>query len=286
MSKKHVAGNTGTGTESDEAGGESAVDLGIGITVDLGVERLEDLEMESAETVELTFDESDVLEETGSDNGGRAQENARSVSRSTSTNKAAATDGARDARTQELLTRPKSDARPIESRTITPTERESLEAADIDPAEIREKACSYRMLLDAEVEEATAATLRRRFSLPWSFESDGDLERRSSEVRGLGAAEREWIALSDDEEWQSFEYEHAAESAIGREQPSERPWPEPTPVTAVTGVGPDDADALATAGIHSASQLARASAFEVARVLDLQVLHVRTWRHNARELLE
>ncbi|APX98112.1 hypothetical protein BB347_02720 [Natronorubrum daqingense] len=281
VSKKHVAGNTGTGTESDDAGGESAVDLGIGITVDLGVERLEDLEMESTETVELTFDEaSDIEEPEGGDNdGGRARENRRSVG-------ATATDGARDERTHGNPTRPTTDARPIESRTITPTERESLEAADIDPAEIREKACSYRMLLDAEVEESTAATLRRRFSLPWSFESDGDLERRSSEVRGLGAAEREWIALSDDEEWQSFEYEHAVESAVGREQPSERPWPEPTPVTAVAGVGPDDADALATAGIHSASQLARASAFEVARVLDLQVLHVRTWRHNARELLE
>lgn len=168
---------------------------------------------------------------------------------------------------------------------IEPDERDSLEAADVDPDAVESKECSYQMLLDAGVDEPIADALRRRFSLPWSFEGDGDLERRSSEVRGLGAAEREWIAVSGDEDWQAFEYEHATESSIGRQRPSERPWPKPTPVTAVAGVGPDDADELAEAGVRSAERLATISAFEVARVLELNVIHVRTWRHNARELV-
>ncbi len=168
---------------------------------------------------------------------------------------------------------------------IDADQRETLEAAGVDPTAVSNKEHSYRTLLDAGVDEATAEAVRTRLSLPWSFESNGDLDRRSDAVRGLGAAEREWIAVSEDEDWQSFEYEESPVAAIGREKPSERPWPKPTPVTAVTGVGPDDADELAEAGIRSAERLATISAFEVARALDLEVLSVRTWRHNARELL-
>ncbi|AFO58865.1 hypothetical protein NJ7G_3649 [Natrinema sp. J7-2] len=178
-----------------------------------------------------------------------------------------------------------ADADPTTDAAIEPDEREVLETVDIDPATIADKEYSYRMLLDAGVDEPIADTLRRRYSLPWSFESEGDLDRRSSEVRGLGDAEREWIAVSDGEDWQAFEYDHSAPVAVERERPSERPYPRPTPVTAVTGVGPDDAAALAEAGIRSAERLATIDAMAVATVLELNVLHVRTWRHNARELL-
>ncbi|WP_089790017.1 hypothetical protein [Natronobacterium haloterrestre] len=173
--------------------------------------------------------------------------------------------------------------------SLEPDERAALEEADLDPDAVREKHHSYRSLLEAGLEEAVADALRRRFSLPWSFVSDadgdGDLDRRSSEVRGLGEAEREWIAVSDDEDWQSFEYE-AEFDTVGRERPDERPYPKPTPVTAVTGVGPDDADALAEGGIVSAERLATVHASEVADALGLDVLHVRAWRHNARELID
>jgi len=169
---------------------------------------------------------------------------------------------------------------------IEPDEREALEECDIDPETIAEKEYSYRCLLDEGVGESVAAALRRQFSLPWSFDSDGDLDRRSSEVRGLGDAEREWIAVSEDDDWQSFEYEHTEPVSSARERPSERPYPKPTPVTAVTGVGPEDADALAEAGIQSAERLATVDAMTVADLLELNVLHVRMWRHNARELLE
>ncbi|MHC3438284.1 hypothetical protein ACYJ1Y_09310 [Natrialbaceae archaeon A-gly3] len=169
---------------------------------------------------------------------------------------------------------------------LDPEERMVLEDAGLEPDDVREKQYAYRALLEAGVPDSLATSLRRRLSLPWSFETDGDLDRRSSEVRGLGTAEREWIAASAGEDWQAFE---AARSRVSdretRDEPDERPWPRPTPVTAVTAVGPDDAKRLAEAGIISAERLATIDATSVAKALGLNVLHVRTWRHNARELL-
>ena len=169
---------------------------------------------------------------------------------------------------------------------IKPAERETLEEAGLDPDDVSSKEYSYRMLLDAGVEESVADGLRRRLSLPWSFETDGDLDRRSTEVRGLGEAERAWIAASEDERWQAFEHAGAGRTESASDDRTGRPCPRPTPVTAVAGVGPDDADVLADAGIISAERLATIDANEVARLLELDVLHVRTWRYNARELLE
>ncbi len=167
---------------------------------------------------------------------------------------------------------------------LEPDERAALEAAGVEPAVVSSKDCSYRTLLDAGVDEAVADSLRRRFSLPWSFETDGDLDRRSEEVRGLGEAEREWVERSADEDWQAFEPPRTSDRDDDASE--ERPWPRPTPVTAVTGVGPENAERLAEAGINSAERLATAPAAEVADALDLNVLHVRTWRHNARELVD
>ncbi|TYT63644.1 hypothetical protein FYC77_03425 [Natrialba swarupiae] len=169
---------------------------------------------------------------------------------------------------------------------IKSDEREALEAAGIDPAAVAAKECSYRTLLDDGVDESTADTLRRRFSLPWSFQTDGDLDRRSDEVRGLGEAERAWVAASEGDGWQAFDHTKSRAIESADEEETERPWPRPTPVRTVAGVGPDDAEELAEAGIISAERLATISAAEVARLLDLDVLHVRTWRYNARELIE
>jgi len=110
------------------------------------------------------------------------------------------------------------------------------------------------------------------------------LDRRADEIQGLDDGEREWIARSGDGTWQSFEYDQTQTEAST--QPTDRPVPRPTPTVAVTGVGPDDAAQLATAGITSAERLATINAFAVATALDLDVLFVRSWRHNARELLD
>ncbi|SDJ86533.1 hypothetical protein [Natronorubrum texcoconense] len=268
MSKNNVVRKRETETGSDSERTET-VDLGIGISVDLEVDPA--TVAADADGAIAAADDDDGVTAAGAgtdaDDGVVLAFDERQV-----------LEAGEDRPTDETATDDRS--------RLEPDERTALKAADIDPEAIPEKEYSYRMLLDAGLDETTAGTLRRRFSLPWSFESDGDLDRRSDEVRGLGAAEREWIAVSADEDWQAFEYDASPVAAVGREKPSERPWPKPTPVTAVTGVGPDDADELAEAGICSAERLATISAFDVARVLGLNVVHVRTWRHNARELLE
>ncbi|MFD1563973.1 hypothetical protein ACFR99_10475 [Haloarchaeobius amylolyticus] len=218
----------------------------IGITVDVGA----DDEDEGATGIELEFDEADLHAAAESD---------------ATTTIGAVFDGETE---------------------LEPAEREALVDAGIDPDAVLERERSYRQLRDDGVAESIADALRRRLSLPWSFENDGDLDQRSTAVRGLGEAEREWIEVSGDETWQAFEYEHTESISVGRNRPAERPYPKPTPVTAVTGVGPADADTLAEAGIQSAERLATIDAMTVADLLDLNVLHVRTWRHNARELLE
>lgn len=165
-------------------------------------------------------------------------------------------------------------------------ERDALSDAGVEPAAITAKELSYRMLLDAGVDESVADALRRRFSLPWSFETDGDLDRRSTEVRGLGEAEREWVAASSSEDWQAFEAARSRASEKEVEEAVDRPWPRPTPLTAVTGVSSKNAARLREAGVNSAERLATINAGEVANALELNVLHVRTWRHNARELID
>ncbi|OVE85898.1 hypothetical protein [Natronolimnobius baerhuensis] len=258
MSKKEAVTETkARGEATAEQGARSGETVDIGITVDL--EPADDTDTDGETGVSFSFDEADLLE-------------AAEPADSSETERGNDGDDSDSGRRSGL-----EDA-----------ERTALEDAGIDPEAVLEKECSYRMLLDASLEESLADSLRRRFSLPWSLEggSDGDLERRSSEVRGLGDAEREWIAVSDDEGWQAFEYACTRAVETEPDEQTERPCPLPTPVQAVTGVGPDDAAALAEAGITSAERLATINAFQVANVLELNVLHVRSWRHNARELLE
>ena len=194
--------------------------------------------------------------------------------------------------TNEPVTRVSNSAEKAEAGTkglnheLDDSERAALESAGIEPAILSRETCSYRMLLEAGVDGDVATALRRRYSLPWSFESDGDLDKRSSEVRGLGEAEREWVAASSTEEWQAFESVYSRATEKEDDESVDRPWPRPTPVTAVTGISPENAARLGEAGINSAERLSTIDASEVASILDLSVLHVRTWRHNARELVD
>lgn len=169
--------------------------------------------------------------------------------------------------------------------TVESAEYDALEDAGLDPAAVADKTYSFRMLLEAGVSEPIADALRRRFSLPWSFGVDGDLDKRSNEVSGLAEAEREWVAASADESWQAFESARYRAAANESNEPIERPWPRPTPVTAVTGIGPEHADRLADAGIISAERLATIDASAVASALDIDVRLIRTWRHNARRVV-
>lgn len=162
--------------------------------------------------------------------------------------------------------------------------RSHLHDAGIEPQEVTQRRISYRLLLDAGVEESIATTLRRRFSLPWSFEADGDLNRRSDEVRGLGDAERDWVVASLDEAWQSLDPSDL-DFEDRDEDEHERPWAEPTPLDGVIGLSGSNATKLENAGINSAERLATIDAAAVADAIDVDVLLVRLWRFNARKLL-
>jgi predicted flap endonuclease-1-like 5' DNA nuclease len=177
---------------------------------------------------------------------------------------------------------------PVVDRTALPGVDESdasaMAEADIAVVDVRERAVSYRDLLAAGVDADTATALRREFSLPYSTRFGEGIEDRSADVSGLQDGEREWVAASASD-WE--------EMGVPEYDPVEREpadiWADrdrPTPVTAVPGIGPDDADALAEVGVTSVRQLGFASASTVADLLDANVMAVRTWRFQARELVD
>ena len=81
-------------------------------------------------------------------------------------------------------------------RFIGPATAAVLEREGYNATAITDKRVSYRMLVDAGVNPGVAAKIRREHSLSWSFDSGGDLDRRSTQIRGLGSAEAEWVAAS------------------------------------------------------------------------------------------
>ena len=81
-------------------------------------------------------------------------------------------------------------------RFVGPATAAALADHGYDATAITDKRVSYRVLVEAGVNPGVAAKIRREHSLSWSFDSGGDLDRRSAQVRGLGAAEAEWVAAS------------------------------------------------------------------------------------------
>lgn len=170
-----------------------------------------------------------------------------------------------------------------ELRWVGPHTAARLEAADITPAALRERRVSYAELREAGVNPGVAALLRRRHSLPWDRSGGGgDLDRRAAQVRGLGEAERAWVAASDGD-WTTRDGTH--DSARGRGQDRERAveWPEPTPPTAVSGIGPARAERLAGAGVVSVRALLAADTEALADACGFPVAQVRRWQRRAAE---
>lgn len=108
---------------------------------------------------------------------------------------------------------------------IGPATAEALETAGIAAEDIERKRISYRQLTDAGVNPGVAAKIRREHSLSWSFDADGDLERRSTQIRGLGSAERAWVAAS------SGEWDRDADTADATEGAAETPSDDSTDLT-------------------------------------------------------
>ncbi|MCO8268455.1 helix-hairpin-helix domain-containing protein [Haloferax sp. AB510] len=92
-----------------------------------------------------------------------------------------------------------SDAVPTELQDLKfvgPATAESLAESNIDVDAIVDGEVCYRDLVAAGANPGVAAKIRRWHSLSWSFNSGDDLDRRSSQVRGLGDDERAWVAAS------------------------------------------------------------------------------------------
>ncbi|MBP1985622.1 DUF7409 domain-containing protein [Halolamina salifodinae] len=85
---------------------------------------------------------------------------------------------------------------PTDLKYVGPVTAGAIEAAGFSAQAVADKEVSYRMLLDAGVNPGVAAKIRRHHSLAWSFDNDGDLDRRSAQVRGLQDEEAAWIADS------------------------------------------------------------------------------------------
>lgn len=86
---------------------------------------------------------------------------------------------------------------PTDLRFVGTATAEVLAQSDVSAADIAHKRATYRDLVDAGVNPGVAARIRREHSLAWSTTADGDdLERRSAQIRGLGDAERAWVAAS------------------------------------------------------------------------------------------
>lgn len=87
-----------------------------------------------------------------------------------------------------------------ELRFVGPKTAAALADSPIDVEDVARKRVSYRDLTANGVHPGVAAKIRREHSLSWSFDAeDGDLSRRSSQVRGLDDDERAWVAASS--EW-------------------------------------------------------------------------------------
>jgi len=89
---------------------------------------------------------------------------------------------------------------PTDLKFVGPATAEAIEAAAFSAQAVADKEVSYRMLQEAGVNPGVAAKIRRHHSLAWSFDNDGDLSRRSEQVRGLQDDEAAWVASSHGEE--------------------------------------------------------------------------------------
>lgn len=177
-------------------------------------------------------------------------------------------------------------ADPTAIRFVGPATAEILDGADFDAHGITDKTVSYEMLIDAGVNPGVAARIRREHSLSWSFGGSGnDLDRRSTQIRGLKDDERAWIAASSGD-WE--EPETASTDGSGTPEDAERAWQErsrPEPVTTIPDVDAAAASRLARGGITSVRSLSIADPEEVVDSLGFDRARVVKWREAAREML-
>jgi hypothetical protein len=82
-------------------------------------------------------------------------------------------------------------------RFVGPKSAAVLRDSSVSLSDLVERRVAYRDLKEAGVNPGVAAKIRREHSLSWSLDGGGtDLDRRSTQVRGLDDDERAWIAAS------------------------------------------------------------------------------------------
>ncbi|MDS0298767.1 helix-hairpin-helix domain-containing protein [Halogeometricum sp. S1BR25-6] len=108
-------------------------------------------------------------------------------------------------------------------RFVGPKTGAALRDSPIDVEDVARKRVSYRDLTAHGVNPGVAAKIRREHSLSWSFDAeDGDLSRRSSQVRGLDDDERAWVAASSG--WAGDEPSAAETDGSGDATSAESAW--------------------------------------------------------------
>jgi predicted flap endonuclease-1-like 5' DNA nuclease len=203
---------------------------------------------------------------------------------------------------------------PTDLKFVGPATGAAFDDARFTAQDIVEKDVSYSRLLEAGVNAGVAAKIRRYHSLSWSFESDGDLDRRSEQVRGLQDDERAWVAdskVGEDEaaeaptldDWEEDDEDAEAEwvaDAVGASDPAtadgsgdplaaEAAWRErskPTPLTDISGVGDSYSDRLAEAGVTSVRSLATASPELLSDVTGIPERKLREWHRDASQMAD
>lgn len=183
---------------------------------------------------------------------------------------------------------------------VGPATAPILEGAGIDATDLIERRVSHAQLVEAGVNPGVAAKIRREHSLSWSLSGGEDLDRRAEQVRGLKDGEREWVAASASD-WEGTEKPDSADTATEEAEWSRRPWPTepdpdadfdaeaewrersaPTPLSTLSGLGAEEREQLAEAGITSVRRLATCDPEEVAASLDIETETVREWHTEAR----
>ena len=189
---------------------------------------------------------------------------------------------------------------------VGPATAAVLVDADISARDLTERHVSHAQLIRAGVNPGVAARIRREHSLSWSKKGGEDLGQRAEQVRGLKDGERAWVAASSgswedasvnqaastdgsgdeiDEEtrWQSQSWpSHGSDDEVTTEEIAWREMSSPTSVTAVDGVGENEAAHLGEAGITSVRRLATADPVHIADSLDFDLETIRQWRDAAR----
>jgi len=199
-------------------------------------------------------------------------------------------------------------------RFVGPATAAVLSEAEVAPADVTERRISFNQLVEYGVNPGVAARIRREHSLSWSFESSGeDLDRRSTQVRGLDDDERAWIAASAGD-WEAAAEARAEEgpatdgaaatadgaTADGSDDPTaadgsgdptaaEAAWRErssPVSVRVVEGVDEATARRLAEGGVRSVRALATLNVESAADALELDVDDLAALRERARQRVD